>query len=336
MIRRAFTLIELLVVIAIIAILAAILFPVFAQAKEAAKKTQCVSNTKQTGLAGIMYATDYDDTLPAHDNNGSCLYQGMAPPGTATNPCDYPDWGDFRFRMAPNNTSLASKPTMYWGAIEPYHKNNEIAICTSMGKTQWSAVMGAAAALGIVAPTAGYVANDEKYYNSTLGQMSLNMFVVDYGPVAGIAGGENYTNTRPGAPRGKMTSITSPADKILAVAESAWDWDQSSAFNLGNGLVWPSWYNTACIYATSDGWTRYVHNGKRGNGMAFYGSPTRAQTNPHLQGLAVFTFCDGHVKAMKYTQAEQCAPTPGGINWVITGAGATRTTYFPKWTPEID
>ena len=59
-----FTLIELLVVIAIIAILAAILFPVFAQAKAAAKKTVCVSNEKQIGAAMMMYANDYNDDFP--------------------------------------------------------------------------------------------------------------------------------------------------------------------------------------------------------------------------------------------------------------------------------
>jgi prepilin-type N-terminal cleavage/methylation domain-containing protein/prepilin-type processing-associated H-X9-DG protein len=62
--RRGFTLIELLVVIAIVAILAAILFPVFAQAREKARAVSCLSNCKQMGMAVFMYAQDYDEALP--------------------------------------------------------------------------------------------------------------------------------------------------------------------------------------------------------------------------------------------------------------------------------
>ncbi len=71
--RRAFTLIELLVVIAIIAILAAILFPVFAQAREKARQTSCLSNMKQLGVAFQMYAQDYDGTLMQTTYEGPSL-----------------------------------------------------------------------------------------------------------------------------------------------------------------------------------------------------------------------------------------------------------------------
>jgi len=64
--RKGFTLIELLVVIAIIAILAAILFPVFARAREKARQASCMSNLKQLALAILMYAEDYDEMLPSN------------------------------------------------------------------------------------------------------------------------------------------------------------------------------------------------------------------------------------------------------------------------------
>jgi prepilin-type N-terminal cleavage/methylation domain-containing protein/prepilin-type processing-associated H-X9-DG protein len=69
--KTGFTLIELLVVIAIIAILAAILFPVFARARENARRTSCLSNTKQLGLATLMYDQDYDEKLPPAYANGA-------------------------------------------------------------------------------------------------------------------------------------------------------------------------------------------------------------------------------------------------------------------------
>jgi prepilin-type N-terminal cleavage/methylation domain-containing protein len=88
--RPGFTLIELLVVIAIIAILAAILFPVFAQAREKARQTQCISNFKQINLAMIMYAQDWDETLPrirnwelttfCDSNSKSFTWKGMINP----------------------------------------------------------------------------------------------------------------------------------------------------------------------------------------------------------------------------------------------------------------
>ena len=71
--KKAFTLIELLVVIAIIAILAAILFPVFAQAREKARQTSCLSNLKQIGLGLMMYTQDYDETYPMN------LFLGFEP-----------------------------------------------------------------------------------------------------------------------------------------------------------------------------------------------------------------------------------------------------------------
>jgi len=78
--RNGFTLIELLVVIAIIAILAAILFPVFARAREKARQTSCLSNLKQLSLAILMYAEDYDETLPYYQRPfGVAWYDDLNP-----------------------------------------------------------------------------------------------------------------------------------------------------------------------------------------------------------------------------------------------------------------
>lgn len=76
--RSAFTLIELLVVIAIIAILAAILFPVFAQAKDAAKKTQSLSNIKNLATGVMIYLPDYDDTIPMSEYDAGANYVSWA------------------------------------------------------------------------------------------------------------------------------------------------------------------------------------------------------------------------------------------------------------------
>ncbi len=86
--RRAFTLIELLVVIAIIAILAAILFPVFAKAREKARQSSCSSNHKQLGLALLQYAQDYDETLPTrYDSNALKQWSEVCQPYIKNTQC---------------------------------------------------------------------------------------------------------------------------------------------------------------------------------------------------------------------------------------------------------
>lgn len=123
--RKAFTLIELLVVIAIIAILAAILFPVFARARERARLSACISNLKQLGNAVMMYVQDYDERYPIalqeFDSPNDLSHVGwgswLAVPGGATG-C---------------TTRLAAPAPVLVDVLGPYVKNEQMFRCPTLG-----------------------------------------------------------------------------------------------------------------------------------------------------------------------------------------------------------
>jgi len=120
--RQGFTLIELLVVIAIIAILAAILFPVFAQAREKARQTTCLSNQKQLGLAILQYVQDFDETYPINegfnntDKYDASTFNISVPAGWDTGDTVY--W-------------YQSDKSMWPNAIQPQLKSYDVFACPS-------------------------------------------------------------------------------------------------------------------------------------------------------------------------------------------------------------
>ena len=124
--RRGFTLIELLVVIAIIAILAAILFPVFARAREKARQSACTSNLKQLALGCLMYAQDYDERMPPR-------YYRIDPavPGG-------PNWCDHLVQPYIKNAQLVMCPSTQarsYGYSQDYLNNRMLAQIQSPAET---------------------------------------------------------------------------------------------------------------------------------------------------------------------------------------------------------
>ena len=161
----AFTLIELLVVIAIIAILAAILFPVFAQAREKARQTSCLSNTKQLATSVLMYVQDYDETFP------QAAYIGPRP-AAVTVPVALPAGGP-------------AVLTVY-DLLQPYLKNIQIFNCPSYSPgLDWYSRLGALWSGGF--RYVGYVPNFGLFGDNLCGGGGMPALKGGYTPTVSLA-----------------------------------------------------------------------------------------------------------------------------------------------------
>jgi prepilin-type N-terminal cleavage/methylation domain-containing protein/prepilin-type processing-associated H-X9-DG protein len=184
--RRGFTLIELLVVIAIIAILAAILFPVFAQAREKARQTSCLSNLKQLSTAMLMYAEDSD---------------GLFPPVIG------------RTRQAKNLYEIS-----WMRILEPYTKNRGVYVCPSSGHTSQDYEQNSDLLMNYgYAPTSRITGFERvTVLTGPFGDAYFEGIGGFYGPPIG-----DYLEETPSYSQAQIARV---ADTILLCDQAAFDW----------------------------------------------------------------------------------------------------------------
>jgi prepilin-type N-terminal cleavage/methylation domain-containing protein/prepilin-type processing-associated H-X9-DG protein len=261
--RSAFTLIELLVVIAIIAILAAILFPVFAQAREAARKTACLSNTKQIGTSVMMYVQDYDEMYPCNSWD--------TPPIPTT---------DTESR-SPNYPAA----TQWLWRIMPYLKNRQVFACPSdpsLGKNGWSGYH-----------TTPNPTCDDAWGIPTPISVGHNQMIFGYGGTGPEAANGCFGAAPDWAiatPPSSMAAVPSPASTYL-IAD----------YGRGNMETW--WINnlraanyTRVYNASAPG------GGATKDNDATWGPRFKSDNSKRHQGGQNITYADGHSKFKKGEQ----------------------------------
>jgi prepilin-type N-terminal cleavage/methylation domain-containing protein/prepilin-type processing-associated H-X9-DG protein len=264
--RSAFTLIELLVVIAIIAILAAILFPVFAQAREKARQASCLANTKQMGLAIMQYVQDYDETYPQaywyKDDNGG---------GNG-----YVQWS---------------------GSVQPYIKNFGIFVCPSdpiRGNVPTNPVdpnysLTPANGLDTQAPRLSYIANSaimpRKRRTSDPARVVSQAALQQVASEILIAEMTNTPNCINDTSAASGTNNKSHRSMNAVTLAGGGKWAGEAASDYSSGPVYAAVYNTvapmfeACKTQTGNPFPHIV-----------YMEPVR-----HSQG-SNYMFADGHAK----------------------------------------
>lgn len=289
--KKAFTLIELLVVIAIIAILAAILFPVFAQAKLAAKKTQDLSNIKQLGTASIMYAGDYDDVMYAHRFN--CNYEGGS---SAADVCkEYLDGNGNVLPSAQGLTANGNTDALkryYWiYMLQPYAKN------FGLFKNPANVVSGFTAD-SLASQHGPYTAPGAKGYDYG-GQNSYGHNDAYISPAVAFAGGGTVPSPI------SYTAIPRVASTIVIV--DATYYGAAPDANNFSGLTNMAHLNgneAAWITGPGAQYANYWQN--IGGGQWSYGGGVETPAQSVINGPSLFNgkinvqWADGHAKSLNY------------------------------------
>lgn len=259
--RRGFTLIELLVVIAIIAILAAILFPVFAQAKAAAKKTADLSNLKQQALAIIMYEADVDDVIPfGLDNNWQAAWPLLVVPYVKNGAMGAQDYG--------KSAGLFRSPF-----------DTNAAPGTGVDAVGWG-----------LGTTISYGANG--YFDCNSGCKLHGMFTP-------MAQGWITPDTKSATQITKPAETVMLANKYNSEAVAYGSMGVFSAF-YGSVFVGPNWFDWGAPgeipngNPNASGWVNGAVN-------ANYPLGPRGAVGITTAGNANFTFADGHAKSLKPT-----------------------------------
>jgi len=278
--KRAFTLIELLVVIAIIAILAAILFPVFAQAKRAAKGTVALSDAKQMALAQLMYTTDSDDNFSPvveFDNNWNVL--------------------PFSYVQQPYMKSWAilldpTGPTIDNNEANNGNTGDSFALYGLWGMGPRKAAMSGAYPnnykFGTGSPAGALMTGGQTWlYDGIAGVANINFLIIwsQYG--------YNYGST----PSLTTTGIANPADQVMIAQSGNYDfmWQENNADQFG--LIYASCpANTYCLDNVASAPLARARDND-GPSVGWNNLPFFTPNPQEPTGLAIWAGTDGHAKS---------------------------------------